>query len=211
MGFSWALYFCQKMVESCVLAAGFSPATLLMDRQRAPSMARDSMCFGGCDRPEVLSAVMAVKATLDAADLQVSEVEADASKQVFLGLQLDHKPGVLSLEASRIWRLRVVWSMLHVKDILRCDQVAKLIGHTTWSCLLRRPALSPINAGYRFPRTFGPRSGRLWPAVAQEFRWIASLLPLLSLQPCQFLVAVVHATDASGWNTWGLRSHAPLV
>ena len=58
MGFSWALYFCQKMVKSCVLAAGFSLATLLMDRHWAPSMARDSICFGvyvdgvcavGCD------------------------------------------------------------------------------------------------------------------------------------------------------------------
>ena len=27
------------------------------------------------------------------------------------------------------------------------NQVAKLIGHITWSCLLRRPALSLINAG----------------------------------------------------------------
>ena len=78
-------------------------------------MARGSICFGayvdgvcavGCDRPKVLSAMMAVKATLDAAGLQCSEVEADTSKQVFRGLQLDHKTGVLSLEASRIWRLR---------------------------------------------------------------------------------------------------------
>ena len=43
------------------------------------------------------------------------------------------------------------------------DQVAKLIGHITWSCLLRRTALSLIDAGYRFARTFGPRSGRACP------------------------------------------------
>ena len=46
------------------------------------------------------------KTTLEAADMQVSEVEADASTQVFTRLQLDHKTGVLSLEASRVWRLR---------------------------------------------------------------------------------------------------------
>ena len=87
------------MVESCVLAAGFSPATVLIDRHRAPSMARDSICFGvyvdgvcavGCDRPEVLSAVMAVKATLDTGGLQCLDVEAATSKQVSKGLQLDH-------------------------------------------------------------------------------------------------------------------------
>ena len=50
MGFSWALYFCQKMVESCVWASGFreSPDTLLMDRHRAPAMTRDSICFEVC-------------------------------------------------------------------------------------------------------------------------------------------------------------------
>ena len=177
MGFSWALYFCQKLVESCVRAAGFSPETLLMDRHRAPSMTRDSICFGvdvdgvcavGCDRPKVLSAMMAVKATLDAAGLQCSEVEADTSKHVFTGLHLDHKTGVLSLEASRTWRLRRGLEYAARQRHITGDQMAKLIGHITWSCLLRLPALSLINAGYRFARTFGPRSGRLWPAVAQE-------------------------------------------
>ena len=124
--------------------------------------------------------MMAVKATLDAAGLECSEVEADTSKQVFAGLQLDHKTGVLSLEASRIWRFRRGLEYAARQRHLSGDQVAKLIGHITWNCLLRRPALSLVNAGYRFARTFGPRSGRLWPAVAQEFRWVASLLPLLS-------------------------------
>ena len=115
MGFSWALYVCQKMVESCARASGFSPDILLMDRHRAPAMTRDSICFGvfvdgvcavGCDRPKVLAAMTAVKATLDAAGLQCSEVEAGISRQIFTGLQLDHESGILSLEDSRIWRLR---------------------------------------------------------------------------------------------------------
>ena len=179
MGFSWALYFCQKMVESCVRAACFSPETLLMDRHRAPTMTRDSICFGvfvdgvcavGCDRPKVLYAMMAVKATLDAAGLQCSEVEADTSKQVFTSLQLDHKTVVVSLEASRIWRLRRGLQYAARQRHPTGDQVAKSIGHITCCCLLRRPALSLINAGYRFARTFGHRSGRVWPAVADELR-----------------------------------------
>ena len=76
--------------------------------------------------------------------------------------------------------------------------MAKLIGHITWSCPLRRPALSLINAGYRFARTFGPRSGRWWPAVAQEFRWIASLLPLFTCNLASPWSPWVYATDASG-------------
>ena len=96
-----------------------------MDRHRAPTMTLDSICFGvyvdsvcavGCNRSKVLAALESVKLTLDAAGLRCSEVEADTSKQVFTGLQLDHKTEVLSLEASRIWRLR---RGLHVKGISR--------------------------------------------------------------------------------------------
>ena len=75
-------------------------------------MTRDSICFGVyvdgvcavvCDRPKVLSAMEAVKATLDAAGLQCPEVEADTSKQVFTGRQLDDETGM-------------VWSLLRVKS-----------------------------------------------------------------------------------------------
>ena len=58
--------------------------------------------------------------------------------------------------------------------------------------------LSLVNAGYRVSRTFGPRSGRLWPAVAQEFRWIASLLPLSTCNLASPWSPWVYATDASG-------------
>ena len=195
MGFSWALYFCQKMVESCVLASGLSPDAMLMDRHRAPATSHDSICFGvyvdcvcavGGDRPKVLAAT-AVKATLDAAGLQCSEVEADTSRT-----------GILKLEASRVWRLRHGLEFAACRKQPTGEQVAKLIGHITWSCLLRRPALSLINAGYRFARTFGPRSRRLWPAVAQEFRWIASLLPLFTCNLVSPWSPWVYAAVASG-------------
>ena len=83
---SWALHFCEKMVESCVQSAGFPADALLMDRHRAPTMTRDSICFGvyvdgvcavGCNRSMVLAALESVKLTLDAAGLRCSEVEAD--------------------------------------------------------------------------------------------------------------------------------------
>ena len=127
-GFSCALYFCLKIVESSVRLTGFSADALLTDRHRAPVMTRDSVCFGvyvdgvcavGCNRPKVLAALEAVKATSDAAYLQCSEVEACTSKQVFTGLQLDH-----GWMGYCRWKLRVsggcdmAWSSLRVKNIL---------------------------------------------------------------------------------------------
>ena len=167
------------MVESCVRASGFALDTLPMDRHGAPAMTRDSICFGvyvdgvcavGCDRRKVLAAMKSVKTTLDAAGLQCSEIEADISRQVFTGLRFDHESGISSLEDSRNWRLRHDREFAASQKQLTGVQVAKIFGHITWSCLLRRPALSLINAGYRFTRTFRPRSGRVWPAAAQEFR-----------------------------------------
>ena len=118
----------------------------------------------------------AVKATLDVAGLHCSEVEVDTSRQVFTGLQLDHEGGILPLEDSRIWSVcDMVWILLRAKSILLGTKVAKLIGHITWSCLLRRPALSctfgprmlGIVCGLR--TCSGPRSGsrHCWPSVAQ--------------------------------------------
>ena len=173
------------------------------------AMTRDSICFGvyvdgvcavGCNRSKVLAALEAVKVALDAAGLQCSEVEADTSKQVFTGLQLYHKTGVLSQEASRIWRLQRGLEYAARQRHLTEDQVAKLIGHITWGSLLRRPALSLINAGYRFARTSGPRSGRVWNAVAQEFCWIASSLPLFTSKSFQSLVAMGLCHGCLSWH-----------
>ena len=185
-----------------------------MDCHQALAMSHDSICFEVyvdgvcavvCDRSKVLAAMAAVKATLDSAGLQCSEVEADTSRQVFTRLRLDHESGILSLEASRFWRLRHGLEFAACRKHLTGDQVAKLIGHITWSCLLRRPALSLINGGHRFARTFGPRSGRLWPAVAHEFRWIASLLPLLTCNLVSPWSPWVYATGASGGAHGGER------
>ena len=104
-----------------------------MDRHQSPVMSQDSICFGvfvdgvcavGCNRSKVSAAFEAVNVTLDAAGLQCSEVEADTSKQVFTGLQLDHKTGVLSLEACRIWRLRRGLEYAARQRHLTGDQVA---------------------------------------------------------------------------------------
>ena len=91
------------------------------------------------------------------------------------------------------------------------DQVAKLVGHITWSCLLRFSALSLINAGYRFARTFGPRSGRLWPSRRARTPLDGVIAATSHLQPCQPLVDVGPCYRCLGWSTQGLRSHAPLV
>ena len=144
----------------------------------------------------------AVKATKDAAGLQCSEVEADSSEQVFTGLQLDHETGMLSLEASRIWRLRRGLEFASRQNVLLV---------TTWSCLLRRPALSLVNAGYRFctylrtSKQTGMARGR--PGIPMDRVTTAGS----HLQSCQSLVTVGLCCRCLWWGTWGLWSYASLV
>ena len=63
MGFSWALYFCQRLVEACAAAAGLGDARLLLDRRRPPVMSQsdvlaaiyvDGVCVVGNDEQQVL-------------------------------------------------------------------------------------------------------------------------------------------------------------
>ena len=105
-----------------------------MDRHRAPAMTRDSICFGvyvdgvcavGCDRPNVLAAMKAVKATLNAAGLQCSVIEADYIQASF------HRTSVGSrrLAISGGCNTGLEFAACHKQ--LTGDQVAKLIGLTT--------------------------------------------------------------------------------
>ena len=180
-----------------------------MDRHRAPAMIRDSICFGahvdgacavGSDRPKVL----AVKATFDAAGLQCSEVEADTSRQVFTDHQLDHESGMLSLEASGIWRFRRGLEFASCQKQLAGKQVAKLIGHITWSCPLRRPAFVSRQCWvscFTYLRTPKRTVVACSRAGIPMDRVIAAAL---YLQPCQSLVTV-------GLCYRCLGSYAPLV
>ena len=116
--------------------------------------------------------------------------------QVLKGLQLK----LVSLEASRIWWLRLGLEFAARQRDPTGDQVANLIGYITWSLLLRRPELSLVNARYRFARTFGPRSG--WVSLDSD--------GLLRCCRCSIVALPVHgplgftcATDASGGTRGG--------
>ena len=116
-----------------------------------------------------------MKAILDAAGLQCSEIECDTSKQVFTGLQLNHENRILSLEASRIWKLRLGLELAARQRHLAGDQVAKLIGHNTWSCQRFAHTFGPLAGGY------GPRSPRNFDGLRHHCRFSTAILPALGL------------------------------
>ena len=152
---------------------------------------------------KVLKFQIIAKETLDAAGLQVSEVEADASKQVFSGFQLDHKPGVVSLEVSHL--AVATWSehaarqrrLTGDQDHVELQAASScLVSHQCWVsfCTYRWTPKRTVVA-CRCARV--PMDGVI--ASTSLF------------QPCKFLVAVGLCYRCLGWNTWELGSHEPLV
>ena len=113
------------------------------------------------------------------------------------GLQLDHKTGVLSLEASCIWLLRRCLEFAERQRHLAGHQVAKLIGHITWSCLLRRPALSLINARESFSAHFWT-SKRVGMARSHSGIPLDCVVTAASHLQSGQSSPLVYATDASG-------------
>ena len=220
MGFSWALYFFKRWWRFVYGHLVLSLDTLLMDRHRAPGMTRDSICFWvyvdgvctvGCDRPKVLAAMKAVKATLGTAGLQCSEIESEKSRQVSTGLRLDYESGISSLEDSRIWRLRHGLEFAACQKQLTGDQVAKF----NWSLHLELSAASPCPVPqqcwvslYTYFRTSMRTVVACGCSGIQVDRVIASTL---DVQLCRSLVTVGLRYRCLGRSIWVLRSYASLV
>ena len=91
MGFSWSLYFCQRMVEACVENCGISRHQFARDRQPAPRIDEgelsgavyvDGAAILGIDGDKVDSNIAAVKEALDQVGLQCPNLELSGKDQI---------------------------------------------------------------------------------------------------------------------------------
>eukprot|EP00969_Alexandrium_andersonii_P271593 12003708-Alexandrium_andersonii.AAC.1 len=53
-----------------------------------------------------------------------------------------------------------------------------LLGHITWTLLLRREGLALLQSVYAFVGCRGLECRPLWPAVRRELEWVSALIPL---------------------------------
>jgi len=114
MGFSGSLYFCQRMVERCVVRSGIPERQLLLDRRTAPCLLSgkvgggvyvDGVAVFGTDEHKVEQACAAVRVELEKAGLECGEGGGDDEGQVFTGLRVDRETGRVSPTIKRLWRL----------------------------------------------------------------------------------------------------------
>jgi len=75
-------------------------------------------------------------------------------------------------------------------------QLARVIGHWVWACLVRRECLSVFRCVYRFIEVAGDRVFSLWPSVRRELLTILGLVPFLYTHVSARIAPVLTATDA---------------
>ena len=138
-----------------------------------------------------------VRAALFCHHLDPGEPDSD-EEQVFIGLCFGRQSCRLAVRYERLWRLR-----LAIKEVLRRrrlsgDALRCLLGHATWTGMVRRECLSIFSAVYAFVEKAGARVLPLWGAVARELRWLSSILPLMFADLQRPWCRWLYVTDAEG-------------
>jgi hypothetical protein len=140
MGWSWALYFCQRIVEAQVLRAGFAMGDLVRDRHTMPDLDDqnlgavyvDGAAVLGTVQPEVRRDISKVLDSLTRVGLKCKGIVESSDVQVFTGLCFERRSGRISLSTSRIWKLRLALLELLEVGWATGDQILRLLGHFTW-------------------------------------------------------------------------------
>ena len=170
-----------------------------VDRLRHQVYIDDLLLFG-YDREEVARAQSAYVTAVRALGLVVkqSKVIAPSADGVqCLGLEVDGTAHTVGVSAEKLDALITDTARLIAARTCTGADLATLVGRWTWACLAARPALSALNASYRFIECARGRRFTLWATVSKELRALIGLAPLLFTRTSAGWFDRVVATDAS--------------
>ena len=162
MGFSWSLFFCQRLLESVARHAGFKDSQFVTDRERPPDISQGEVALAiYVDGIGVLSScperVKAARALLRKSMFEhhLDPGEADEEEQIFIGLNFGRYSGRVAVRSDKLWHIRYAIGEVLRRRKVSGDQLRKLVGHVTWAMLPRREALCLLAATYRFMELAG--------------------------------------------------------
>ncbi|CAK0808709.1 unnamed protein product [Prorocentrum cordatum] len=188
MGWSWAMWWCQSVMERVAEAAGRGDDARLRDGRPAPLLDPschleyvDNFVGIGYDAEAVRSAVARVMTELKRRGLVVTRGEHlgdSEGEYAVLGWSIT-AAGRLSASASRLWRVR-----LAVRGLLRRGRASgrdleRVLGHIMFVALVRREGLSIFEASFRFVQKCYDQQVPLWSQVRQELMAWDGVAPLL--------------------------------
>eukprot|EP00434_Breviolum_minutum_P035087 symbB.v1.2.031057.t1/scaffold3565.1/size54034/3 len=215
MGWSWALYWCQKIHERLAEHSGLKEEERLKDFSPAPVgnfwhvQYVDNLHVFGTDREEVVSRFRRAVRVLKDAGLTVHEIEECEPVTKVLGWQ--YEPGHLFRPGrDRIWKIRVAVRQLLRQGCSSGHQLERLVGHMTFASLGKREMLSILGETYTFIRKFHGQTVPIWKSVRKELQTWEFLSPLIVQDLGSSWSTDLIAVDASEWGLGAIMREAKV-
>ena len=220
MGFSWSLYFAQRISERQMsLVPSLKDSSLVNDRSGPavfPAEAPSSMKhFVYVDNLGVMSgSVECVAQGLTGLTEQFTNQnlllhpgEIQHSKITALGIEMDGQQLLTRVATGRFHRVRQ--GLRHLLRWKRCTGRALevIVGHCTYCGLVNRCTLSVFHNVYKFIKSSYTTSSSLWPSVLAELRAFAGMMPALRADWSRAWSREVVVSDASEEGFGVCRTH----
>ena len=223
MGFSWSLYFAQRISEELMdQVPGLSQSVRMHDRggpavfdSSDPQAVKhfvyvDNLGVMSSDRQVVSRELDELTKQFTGKDLLLPPGEIQHEHIKALGVQLDGKSLKSSLTSDRFHRVRQ-----GIRGLLRRGRCTGkvleiVVGHCTYCGLMNRCLLSIFHSVYKFIRNSYYEAVPIWNSVKAELRAFSGLMPLLVAdwsRPWNSVVTVSDASEegfgvcASSWNS----------
>jgi len=189
MGFSWALHLCQFAARAVLAADGHDKAMTAMDGQAGVIVRAgapvgvaayvDNILTFGPDKDAVDRAMTSLVEKFWARGLPAHEIEPAALNAEFLGLSL--KCGKSPrIKPRNVWRLHAAITGLLRRGWCSGHMLRAVLGHVTWTSMLRREALTILLSSYGFVAAYQEKQARIWDSVSHALATIRDLPPILA-------------------------------
>ena len=206
MGWSWSLWICQCLHEEQGRRSGQVDDDMICDHQAVKPLCRsdvrhakyvDNYLTIGHDPHTVELSATRLQAQLNSEGLATHEIISAKQHVTFAGLDFDGEHATVRVGVRRAWRLRLAIDHILGSKAISGAAIEVIVGHFTWSAMVRRESLSIVSACYEFIRTFREKTAELWPSVVKELCWMRSILPMLRRDLSASWDSTITATDAS--------------
>ena len=206
MGWSHALYLCQRLHERLVLQSGLPSDLRLQDRRPVTGSEClhlqyvDNLVVLGNNQQQVEKSFHAAVTVLRSSGLQVHEVELGHDGAQILGWEVT-SDAIMRPTNKRFWKVRYAIRGLLKRGRASARQLERLLGHCCFLSLARRESLSVFGQAYTFVRRYSGCADEkpLWPSIRREFDIWDGILPLIYCDLTAPWSENVLAVDASEW------------
>lgn len=215
MGWSWAPFFAQLMLEEAVEKADedLHPHAKVQDRAPTPSLAEFAIIWwafiddylgatledsAGNGDGEAEKRAEKMKAGLGSQGIPVHKDETGTSARATIGVHITSPPHRLGPVHMKLLELILATTHLCRVAVATAEQVRVWVGIWTWMFMTFRPAFSIFSATYAWvQRNLKAGKTRLWDAVVAELATAVSVAPLLVTELTAAWSRLVFQTDAS--------------